>query len=130
MAMLIAVVLPALSVAQQAPRSSDLQAANGDLAAREPLLDPVFGVAVRALGLRRSVEMWQWSAPTESGATAARYQAQWSPTAIDSSNFDVDHRNPKMPFASAQWFSDSALLNGREIGRASYGGRVYQEVSI
>src|SRR3546814_11858053 len=62
--------------------------------------------------------MWQWSAPTESGATAARYQAQWSPTAIDSSNFDVDHRTPKMPFASAQWFSDSALLNGRAVAPA------------
>src|SRR3546814_14712101 len=77
-AMLIAVLLPALSVAQQAPRSADLQAANGDLAAREPLLDPVFGFAVRALGLRRSVQMWQWSAATEIGATAARYTSQLS----------------------------------------------------
>lgn len=117
-ALLLTVLLPAVSMAQQVPTPAALQAVNGDLAAREPLLDPVFGFSARALGLRRNVEMWQWSEATEGGATAASYRAQWSSTAIDSSNFDADHRNPKMPFVSAQWFSDSALLNGRPVAPA------------
>lgn len=116
--MLLAMLLPAVSMAQQVSAPAALQVVNGDLAAREPLLDPVFGIAVRALGLRRSVEMWQWAEVTEGGATTAGYRAQWSSTAVDSSNFDAEHRNPKMPFASAQWFSDSALLDGRPVAPA------------
>lgn len=128
--LLAAVLLPLASLAQPALAPEQIQPASGDLAAREPLIDPVFGIASRALGLRRRVEMWQWA--IDEGATT-RYQARWSEAAIDSSRFDANHRNPKMPFTSAQWFSDSALLNGRAVSPgllATLGGWQAQDVQF
>lgn len=107
-------LLASSTFAQPADTGVRLDAVVGELAASEPLIDPDFGVAVRALGLRRTVKMWQWQR-TDSVPGAAGYQAQWSQQSIDSRAFDRAHRNPTMPFASAQWWSNSALLNGRPV---------------
>jgi hypothetical protein len=116
-ALLCLTLLAPTAFAQPVDTDARIGAVAGELAASEPLTDPDFGVAVRALALRRTVEMWQWQR-TDGVPGAASYQALWSQQAIDSSAFDRTHRNPTMPFASAQWWSDSTLLNGRPVGPA------------
>jgi len=113
-ALLCLTLLVPTAFAQPVDTDARLGAVAGELAASESLIDPDFGVAARALGLRRTVEMWQWQR-TDSVPGAASYQAKWSQQSIDSSAFDRAHRNPTMPFASAQWWSNSALLNGRPV---------------
>lgn len=116
-ALLCLTLLAPAAFAQPVDTDARLGAVAGELAASEPLTDPDFGVAVRALALRRTVEMWQWQR-TDGVPGAVSYQALWSQQTIDSSAFDRAHRNPTMPFASAQWWSDSALLNGRPVSPA------------
>ncbi|PKM07389.1 MAG: hypothetical protein CVV14_08495 [Gammaproteobacteria bacterium HGW-Gammaproteobacteria-4] len=108
-------LLASPTFAQPADTGVRLDVVVGELAASEPLIDPDFGVAARALGLRRTVEMWQWQMLPDPVPGAAGYQAQWSQQAIDSSAFDRAHRNPTMPFSTAQWWSDSAFLNGQPV---------------
>lgn len=110
-------LFPATTLAQAANADAQLVAVAGELAASEPLTDPDFGIAVRALGLRRTVQMWQWQL-ADPAQGAEGYTAQWSQQPIDSGTFDAAHRNPVMPFASAQWRSDSALLNGVPVSQA------------
>lgn len=115
MLVLCLALVPATTFAQAGNPDPRLDTVAGELAANEPLIDPDFGVAVRALGLRRTVAMWQWQLTTGAAPVGAHYQALWSQQPIDSSNFDPAHRNPSLPFASAQWWSDSALLNGQLV---------------
>lgn len=105
----------AIALAQPVPPPVVLAPVAGDIAASEPLLDPDFGIAERALGLRRRVEMWQWQLHGDAQLGSERYQAQWSQQPIDSRGFDAAHRNPGMPFSSLQWWSSTALLNGRAV---------------
>ncbi|PIQ37612.1 MAG: hypothetical protein COW59_06175 [Lysobacterales bacterium CG17_big_fil_post_rev_8_21_14_2_50_64_11] len=110
-----ALLCSAIVLAQPAQAPVVLVPIVGELAASEPLLDPEFGIAVRALALHRRVEMWQWQVLADAQPGAERYQAQWSQQQIDSSGFDAAHHNPTMPFASAQWLSASALLNAQPV---------------
>lgn len=116
--LLCLLLLSAVTLAQPATESAKLDVVAGELAASEPLIDPEFGIAVRALGLRRTVEMWQWQLLADAEPGAKRYQAIWSQQPIASVDFDPEHRNPAMPFMSAQWLSGSALLNGQPVSPA------------
>lgn len=93
-----------------------LQPVSGELAASDSVGDPVFGMAARALGLRRIVEMWQWQEARDADG-ARSYRPIWAEQAIDSRSFagDGSHANPDMPFASAQWWSSTALLGGLSV---------------
>lgn len=88
----------------------------GELAVREALRDPQFGMSARAPGLRRVVEMWQWQEQRDAQG-ARSYAPIWSEQPIDSRAFagNGEHANPAMPFASAQWWAASAMLNGHAV---------------
>ena len=116
--LLCLLLLSAPTLAQPATESATLDQVVGELAASEPLIDPDFGIAVRALGLRRTVEMWQWQLLADAHSDVARYQAIWSQRPIASGSYDPAHRNPAMPFMSTQWLSGSALLNGQPVSPA------------
>lgn len=88
----------------------------GELAVREALHDPQFGMSARVPGLRRVVEMWQWQEQRDAQG-ARSYAPIWSEQLIDSRAFagDGEHVNPALPFASAQWWAASAMLNGHAV---------------
>lgn len=88
----------------------------GELAVREVLRDPQFGVSARAPGLRRIVEMWQWQEQRDARG-ARSYSPIWSEQAVDSHTFAGNgaYANPAMPFASTRWWAASAELNGHAV---------------
>jgi hypothetical protein len=77
-----------------------------------PLSDPVFGVTVQALKLKRVVELYQWKETADKKTekklgggtetvTAYSYSKEWSGDLISSSNFKKadEHKNPTaMPY--------------------------------
>ncbi|HLG42527.1 MAG TPA: TMEM43 family protein [Planctomycetota bacterium] len=67
----------------------------GDSATSETLADPVFGVSLQAIKLRREVEMYQWEEDDDDKRVS--YRKRWSSSAIDSSDFKepATHPNPK-----------------------------------
>ena len=83
----------------------------------ETLTDREFGVSVNAIRLIRNVEMYQWNEEQEkvsregadshsSKETEYSYKIVWSPTHIDSSQFNdsVNHANPAaFPFQGATY---------------------------
>ena len=90
----------------------------------EELKDPVFGVAAKALKLRRSVEMYQWEESVQSetkkklgGGTETvstySYSKIWSESIIDSSGFKKPegYQNPKtMARSSESWQAKKVML--------------------
>lgn len=102
--------------AGQAAAQGQMQPVSGELAASESIRDTVFGPAARALGLRRTVEMWQWQEVRDTEGERS-YRPIWAERPIDSRDFagDGSHVNPDMPFASAQWWSSTALLGGLPV---------------
>jgi hypothetical protein len=70
----------------------------GEARAAAPLVDPRFGVRVRALRLDREVEMFQWEEllKGEARGTEERYRRVWSDRLIRSQSFGnpIGHRNP------------------------------------
>lgn len=92
----------------------------------EMIRDPQFGVSVRALRLRRTVEMYQWRDETRSGeptsppgggerVPSSTSSKVWSERLVDSTGFasPLEHRNPpSMPVRSEE----------RVVGRATVGG--------
>lgn len=97
----------------------------GDAQADGPAEDPVFGISVDALKLRRTVEMFQWKQSEKSETkqkmgggeetvTTYSYSKEWSQTLIDSSQFQVaqGHTNPEsMPVES-----DLFIAEGIHVG--------------
>ena len=88
------------------------------------LIDPIFGVSVNALKLKRVVEMYQWEEVLEDdtkkkvgGGTETvetyTYSKIWSDQAIDSANFQkpTGHQNPSsIPYESIQQIADKITL--------------------
>ena len=77
----------------------------------EPLLrDIEFGVAVRAPGLERRVEMLQWR------RTPQGYVHVWSDEPIDASAFAPGHANPvAWPLPGRRWMAREVSLDGRPV---------------
>ena len=100
--------------------------ATGQAVTSETLTDPVFGVTVAALKLRRDVEMYQWQERAESKTrkvvgggtettTTYTYEKGWSPRIIDASAFEepAGHENPgRMRFPSDAWTAGKVTLGG------------------
>ncbi len=92
----------------------------GEAAAEAPVEDPVFGISVAALKLRRNVEMFQWQQTEKSETkqklgggeettTTYTYAKGWSSMWIDSSQFHAPagHENPaSMPVESETFVAE------------------------
>ncbi len=88
----------------------------GELRAGDELVDPLFGVRARALGLERKVEMFQWRRRPEGG-----YAAEWVDGPVDGAGHDQAHANPPWPaFRSERWLSERAVLAGRAVDSALF----------
>ncbi len=97
---------------------------SGLVTAPGELADPEFGLSVKALGLRRTVEMYQWREKKESKerkkigggtetVTEYRYVKDWDNDVIDSSRFrdPSGHDNPgSMPISSTRSVASVARL--------------------
>ncbi|HSR65224.1 MAG TPA: TMEM43 family protein [Xanthomonadaceae bacterium] len=89
------------------------QDAPGTLRFDPPPRDLDFGVAARAAGLERRVEMLQWT------RTAQGYARAWSDEPIDASRFAPGHANPvDWPLPARRWLARSVTLDGRPLDPA------------
>lgn len=95
----------------------------GDIVVTEPLEDPEFGVSAPGVKLSRTAEMYQWREDStsesrtklgggEETVTTYTYSKVWSPTRIDSSQFNspAGHENPEPTFEGADIFASDATL--------------------
>lgn len=83
----------------------------GDPLPSNALVDADFGVASKAFGLERRVEMYQWRRDDD-----GRYTRVWAAGLIDSGGFDPAHRNPpRLPVRNRSWWVDGASLDGRPL---------------
>ena len=86
----------------------------------DTLRDPAFDLSVRALRLRRQVEMYQWQETSRreerkkvgggtETITTYEYSKSWSDRAIDSSRFEEPqgHQNPPFPIEGRIWQSEN-----------------------
>lgn len=86
---------------QPTPRSSPEYAST--------LHDRDFGVSARAAGLRRQVEMYQWT------RTKDGYAREWRTARVDSSGFAPGHDNPKsFPLRGREW-RGKVSLDGKPL---------------
>jgi hypothetical protein len=97
---------------------------SGTPATDETLRDPVFGLQVQAIHLRRTVEMYQWQESSHSETreklgggtettTTYSYAKDWSERAISSSGFrqPEGHQNPgSLPFEGAKFSAREVTL--------------------
>ncbi|KAL8212609.1 UNVERIFIED_CONTAM: Transmembrane protein 43 [Gekko kuhli] len=79
---------------------------SGPLRTSKPLYDPSYGLSIRAVKLKRHVEMYQWVEYEESKdyeengelkkETRYSYNTEWKPEVVNSRNFDreIGHKNP------------------------------------
>ncbi|MEO8742795.1 MAG: TMEM43 family protein [Lysobacteraceae bacterium] len=126
LALMLAV--PMVASAQQiAPTTSHAIVASGTVhatdAAQQPhgqiessveVSDPDFGVHAKVLGLERRIEMLQWHEVDR--PTPPHYEQAWSAERVDSSMFDVTHKNPgDLPFNGARWWSADPKLDGHPV---------------
>jgi len=105
-----------------ADKEGELVHVSGALSAEEPATDPKFGVEVDAVGLERTVEMYQWKEKTDkekrgdTTVTTYSYVETWSARAINSSGFNKKgYTNPSMPFESQSFYSPSVELGAYEV---------------
>lgn len=108
------VVMPAASDRVDPANEGKLVHISGEATTEEVLSDEQFGIRIRALRLKRVVDMYQWaesrtseSREVEGGQTETvitySYGTRWSPELIDSGRFQdpVGHQNPAgFPVAS------------------------------
>ncbi|NXX48184.1 TMM43 protein, partial [Tricholaema leucomelas] len=78
----------------------------GALSTSKPLFDPSYGLSIRAVKLKRHVEMYQWVEYEESTEyeengeikkeTKYSYNTEWKSEVVNSKNFDreIGHKNP------------------------------------
>ena len=96
---------------------------NGEVKAVAPLRDPEFRVAVTALRLIRTVEMYQWKEEehtqrhttlggSEDSSTTYTYHLTWNGSRIDSSHFrrPDGHDNPQMRYTRTTYTARDATL--------------------
>lgn len=107
--------LLAPATAQERPAVRDL---TGPLEASGSLVDPEFGIEVRALGLERRVEMFQWTSDGSGGV-----EGRWSADALDDANLPGGHANPEFPFRSRRWLAERLLVDGQPVDPALWRGR-------
>ncbi|MBK8284871.1 MAG: TMEM43 family protein [Ahniella sp.] len=103
---------------------------NGLVEADTDPVDPISGVTVQALGLKREVEMYQWienekreSVQKTGGGTEQRitysYRTDWDDERIDSDSFHrtEGHENPgDWPLRSESFRSDNATVGAFTLG--------------
>ncbi|NXW71515.1 TMM43 protein, partial [Hirundo rustica] len=78
----------------------------GALSTSKPLFDPSYGLSIRAVKLKRNVEMYQWVEYEDSKEyeengeikkeTTYSYNTEWKSEVVNSRNFDreIGHKNP------------------------------------
>ncbi|MBS0464569.1 MAG: hypothetical protein JSS03_06210 [Proteobacteria bacterium] len=77
------------------------------------VVDPMFGQRVRALGLERSVRMWQWQRRADG---KGGYEAVWSDRSLRNEGADAAHTNPmRFPIDGARWWSPDARLEQHPV---------------
>lgn len=90
----------------------------------DKVTDPVFGVSVNAIALKRKVEMYQWKESSKSETknklgggtetvTTYSYAREWSEALQDSNKFknQQGHRNPgTLPYKSEKWTATKVSL--------------------
>ena len=79
------------------------------------LKDDIFGINVKAVKLRRVVEMYQWEEECEeddNNNTKCTYEKVWNSKLLDSSEYhESGHNNPSdMPYESEEYISDNVKL--------------------
>lgn len=109
---------------------------SGKTATNDVLTDPIFDVKIKAIGLRRKVEMLQWvenkktetrkkvGGGTESTTTYS-YKKDWSEKLIDSNKFEYGkgHENPvAMIFESESWKAENVSLDAFKLSSRQIGG--------
>ncbi|NXU60120.1 TMM43 protein, partial [Horornis vulcanius] len=79
---------------------------SGALSTSKPLFDPSYGLSIRAVKLKRNVEMYQWVEYEDSKEyeengeikkeTKYSYNTEWKSEVVNSRNFDreIGHKNP------------------------------------
>ena len=98
-------------------KSGKLLHLTGSLKATKPVKDPQFGVEADAIGLQRSVEMYQWVEDSttkkkgDKNVTTYDYSKEWKSTEVNSSNFKkrAGHENPPMPADSESFYTTAKL---------------------
>ena len=104
-----AVVAPAMAGA-----SDTAAQPQGQIESASEVSDPDFGVHAKVLGLERRIEMLQWHEVDR--PAPPHYEQAWSAERIDSSRFDVTHKNPgDLPFNGARWWSADPKLDGHPV---------------
>ena len=78
------------------------------------LKDDIFGITVKAVKMKRNVEMYQWeeNCTEEDDKTKCTYKKVWSDDVIDSSEFtESGHTNPSdMLYESEEYIADNVKL--------------------
>jgi len=99
---------------------------SGPVTATAPVTDPATGLAFSgALGVARTVEMYQWVETSRSETreklgggsetvTRYEYERRWAEGRADSASFKVQagHENPQLPFDSGSTYAADARLGG------------------
>lgn len=134
-----ATVVSVANDAMSAGNEGKLIHVSGKVEANSDPTDPVSGVTVAGLGLKREVEMFQWKEKTETeevkkigGGTEKRttytYYKDWDDDRVDSGSFEYEsgHENPSdWPLYSERFQSDRAKLGAFTLGgeaRSELGG--------
>jgi hypothetical protein len=103
---------------------------SGKVSSPSPRTDPATGVAVSALSLVRTVEMYAWREETSSETkknlgggtetvTTTKYVKAWSATPSDSKNFKQrSYDNPAMPLKTETWHAADAKLGVHALSSA------------
>ena len=103
-------VLAGAAMAQAGPSNAAGAVPQGEPEVSAALRDADFGVAARAPGLQRKVEMYQWR------RSPRGYAAAWSREPVDSSRFDPAHANPgAFPVRERYWVANRVTLDGRPV---------------
>ena len=81
----------------------------------DTLKDDIFGINVKAVKLKRNVEMYQWDekCEDENDETKCTYDKVWTSELLDSSEYtQSNHNNPTdMPYESEEYYSDNVKMN-------------------
>lgn len=136
-----ATVITVVADALNASNEGKLVHVTGKVEANSDPVDPVSGVTVAGLGLKREVEMFQWKEKKETeevkkigGGTETRttytYYQDWDEDEVNSNNFEHEsgHENPSdWPIRSQRFLSERATVGAFSLGneaREELGGWV------
>ncbi|AVP99153.1 hypothetical protein C7S18_19140 [Ahniella affigens] len=136
-----ATVISVIADSLNADNQGKLVHVSGKVESNSDPTDPISGVTVSGLGLKREVEMFQWKEKKETeevkkvgGGTEKRttysYYKDWEDEEVDSDNFEYEsgHENPSdWPLRSERFLSERASLGAFVLGdqaREELGGWV------